>query len=268
MRKLILTYCLLAYFITWSIAFCIFFLFKAGEISTHQLNLFHSLAAIGPAAGAVLTTRFYYGRNGMNELLKKIRFSRPDNNVFFLVSSPLLLFLTALLIYRFVQGDWFSFQKFVAHNWISSQDFLVWLLPLFSYAFFEEIGWRGFVLPLLQEKYTAWMATVSLSLIWALWHLPFFFYRFKFSLLISIGFFFGLFVGAVILSSIYNSSKGYLLPVMLFHFLNNAVSSFEKEIIVAVLSVGYVFIALYLYKKFGKRNLSKESRMGNYLQNK
>ena len=118
------------------------------------------------------------------------------------------------------------------------------MLPLLAYAFFEEIGWRGFLLPHLQEKYAAWTATLYLTVIWALWHTPFFFYRFEWSLFISVGFFFSLLVGALLLTAIYNDSRGYLGGTMLFHFLNNLCSAFEKEIVVAVLSVGFVFLAV------------------------
>jgi predicted permease len=55
-----------------------------------------------------------------------------------------------------------------------------------------------------------------------------------------------------------------LLPVMIFHFLNNLCSEFDKEIIVAVLSTGFVFMAIFIYKKFGKENLSTNNRIRNY----
>ena len=54
---------------------------------------------------------------------------------------------------------------------------------------------------------------------------------------------------------------------MLFHFLNNFCSEFDKEIIVAVLSTGFVFIAIYIYKKYGRINLSEIKRTKNYLKN-
>jgi CAAX protease family protein len=37
---------------------------------------------------------------------------------------------------------------------------------------FEEIGWRGYVLPLLQRQYTPLVSSIILGGIWALWHLP------------------------------------------------------------------------------------------------
>ncbi len=40
-------------------------------------------------------------------------------------------------------------------------------------ALFEEIGWRGWLLPRLMERMGARLAVVVTSIIWALWHVPF-----------------------------------------------------------------------------------------------
>lgn len=267
LSKKIFLYTFIAYGSTWIIAFGIYSLYKNGGLSNYQLNLYHSFAAIGPTIAAFITTYFFYGIKGINKLIGKIRIRMPDRKTILFVISPLVFFGLGLLIYPFIKSTGYSFRHFLKLNWSTSNEIIVWLLPLVTYSIFEEIGWRGFLLPHLQEKYTAWKATIFLTVIWALWHIPFFFYRFDFSLGISIGFFYGIFVGAIILTSIYNSSKGMLIPVMAFHFLNNLCSEFDKEIIVAVLSIGFVFLAIYIYKKLGTENLSDMNRTKNYFLN-
>jgi membrane protease YdiL (CAAX protease family) len=266
MKKKILIYCLIAYGITWVIAFGIYLLFKNGDLNAYQLNLYHSWAAVGPAIAAVITTFSFYGTAGLKKLFDKLKPSIPNKRGTWYILSPVLFFVFGLVIYRIANHRWYNFEMFGRSNWASSRALLVWALPLFTYAIFEEIGWRGFLLPHLQEKYTAWRSTFYLTIIWALWHLPFFFYRFDFSLFMSIGFLFGIFVGSIILTSIYNSSKGFLVSVMLFHFVNNLCSMFDKELIAAVMSTGFVFLAISIYRKYGRLNLSEMARTGNYLK--
>ncbi len=39
----------------------------------------------------------------------------------------------------------------------------------------EEFGWRGFLLPRLRQKYSIFLSSLIIALIWSLWHLPLFF---------------------------------------------------------------------------------------------
>jgi membrane protease YdiL (CAAX protease family) len=36
----------------------------------------------------------------------------------------------------------------------------------------EELGWRGFLLPRLQQRFNALISSLTVGVIWALWHAP------------------------------------------------------------------------------------------------
>jgi membrane protease YdiL (CAAX protease family) len=87
----------------------------------------------------------------------------------------------------------------------------------------EEPGWRGLALPRLEERFGPLVSTLILTPLWALWHLPMFFYRpgYQGGLPIVIGFLFGLLAGAIVLTFLYDGTCGSILIVVVFHILIN-----------------------------------------------
>ncbi|MBV2358808.1 CPBP family intramembrane metalloprotease [Thalassococcus sp. CAU 1522] len=87
----------------------------------------------------------------------------------------------------------------------------------------EEFGWRGYALPILQRHMVPALAGAVLGLIWGVWHLPAF--------LLSgtpqsawdfTPFLVGSVAVSVILTPLFNASRGSILIAALFHFqLNN-----------------------------------------------
>ena len=88
----------------------------------------------------------------------------------------------------------------------------MWIL---TFGIGEGTGWRGFALPRLQEGRSALNATIILWAFWALWHLPLFFYSYEVSILP--GFLIGLLAGAILFTWLYNSTRGSVLMVALWH---------------------------------------------------
>jgi membrane protease YdiL (CAAX protease family) len=88
---------------------------------------------------------------------------------------------------------------------------------------FEEPGWRGFALPRLQDRYGPLVGTLILGLLWAVWHLPFYFIPGWADLngglsLASLSVF-GLsaLAIAIILTWVFDHTRGSLLLAMLVH---------------------------------------------------
>jgi membrane protease YdiL (CAAX protease family) len=91
----------------------------------------------------------------------------------------------------------------------------------------EELGWRGFALPRLQARRTAFDAALVLGLVWGLWHIPLYFVpgtgqyetaRDAASLAFTIGAFVVWTIGLSILFTwLYNETNGSLIVAILFH---------------------------------------------------
>jgi membrane protease YdiL (CAAX protease family) len=87
----------------------------------------------------------------------------------------------------------------------------------------EEFGWRGFAQPLLQRSIAPIWAGVLIGVVWGVWHLP----AFYLSGVVHSGwnflpFFFGSVLLAVIVTPMFNDSKGSILWPLLLHWqLNN-----------------------------------------------
>lgn len=39
----------------------------------------------------------------------------------------------------------------------------------------EEVGWRGYILPILESRYGLWAGNIILGIVWALGHVPLYF---------------------------------------------------------------------------------------------
>ena len=86
-------------------------------------------------------------------------------------------------------------------------------------AFAEELGWRGFALPRLQQRYGPVLATIILGTLHGLWHLPAFFTRLlgPFNLIYYVGFLFTAMAATFLFTWIFNHTQGSVLLATLTH---------------------------------------------------
>lgn len=93
----------------------------------------------------------------------------------------------------------------------------------------EEIGWRGFAQPELQQRYGGLVAAVIIGVLWGLWHLPLFFDpnapHAQWPLASQLAYFVGITGFSVLLAWVYNGSGGSILLVMIMHGSENALGA-------------------------------------------
>ncbi|WP_276256261.1 CPBP family intramembrane glutamic endopeptidase [Halomontanus rarus] len=89
----------------------------------------------------------------------------------------------------------------------------------------EEPGWRGFAQARLNDQYSALTASLIIGVVWAGWHLPYFFApvtpHSEFPLVNQVGWFLGILLLSIILAWAYNGT-GSVLIVMVLHAMANS----------------------------------------------
>jgi membrane protease YdiL (CAAX protease family) len=88
----------------------------------------------------------------------------------------------------------------------------------------EEIGWRGFALPRLLERYTPLKAGIILGIIWDFWHLPLWItsgYASVNLLLYCLYFSIGIISLSVLMTWIFCRTPNSLVPMVIVHFSFN-----------------------------------------------
>jgi membrane protease YdiL (CAAX protease family) len=178
---------------------------------------------------SVIMTGLTLGKDGVVALLRRYAQWRIGWKWYlaaFLLAPSLIVL--AVYIHAARVGVSPDFSTVMAHKILGAET----SLPLFVLPFFlveiitngEEIGWRGYVLPRLQARYSALASTLILGLIWGFWHLPK--YLSHWSMVSFAWFMVHAMAYAVILTWLYNNTKGSLLLVAISHASANTAGVF------------------------------------------
>jgi membrane protease YdiL (CAAX protease family) len=219
--KPVRVYIVLAYLISWltfiSLAlnhYQIIFLFRDDAAHARVQDAGHSLGALGPLLAAIITLKLFYTKENRRQFLSGYSVRKLTTMGWILAFSPLLIFAFSLLVSRIINHHWVDILGYFQNNKLNDPvNLLAWCLPVLFYGFGEEAGWRGYALPALQSKRSAFKATVILSIIWACWHIPSFFYRFDLKGAAYVGFLPEIFAGAIWLTFLFNYTRGNIFAV-------------------------------------------------------
>jgi uncharacterized protein len=216
------------------------------------LSIFY---AIGPALAAAIVSQVTYGKRGVGDLLKGLIRWRVDLVWYILV----VLGSVGLLTLAQVVTKLLGLTVTITAPQVNLSIFAFGVNFLANTC--EEIGWRGFALPHLQKRYNALIATLIVGTLWALWHLPLVFlvgnpmseYPFLWFIIIV--------TNAFIYTWIYNSTKGSIVLVALFHGSLNIVNAFITGVSPVADALLNCVVAIVLITVFGKTNLSRQERV-------
>lgn len=212
--KTIVPFLALTFGLTWGLAALLMLFYDQivaifGEVSS--TNPLFILAVYSPGIAGIFLIVRYYGIRGLSSFFRRLTLWRAPVLwwLFLILGIPLLVYAAASV--KGSINDPFPFSP-----WYQ-------VLPAMAVALFlgpiEEFGWRGLALPLLQRKFSPFYAGLILGCIWATWHIP--------SFLLGgtpqsnwsfIPYFAGIVAISVILTPLFNSTRGSLLISALFHF--------------------------------------------------
>lgn len=237
----------------------------AESLQQFLVFLLFTAAAYGPLFGVFLAARLLKSSKEEMNVQKDIQHPKVGRWLLFIFLYPIILFSAALLA-----------------TWIATgfnADFTWPLLPLWFFPVFfvfqcltsgmEELGWRGYLQPLLQTRLTAEKACFRVGILWSIWHYPVIVYMnypqgTLVILLTLAGFTMLTIPQAYVIGWLYNSTRNVWLCVIL-HAWANTVSAYLLSaspvpmLTPIAVAVGAWLLANYLVKKYGKETLSTQT---------
>ena len=200
--------------LTWGIIALYIFLPEFMAVTFGELTGEHPLfylATYGPAVAALVIVLFKTRLSGIKQFLSRLLMWRaPAIWYIFLIFIVPVPFYVGAAVKGLPMAEMFPVSTLGSY-----------IVTLFMFAIkgpIEEIGWRGFALPLLQRKMSPLWAGLIIGVIWGFWHLPAFLLSgtpqsaWSFS-----DFFVGTIALSIIATALYNVSRGSILLPMLFH---------------------------------------------------
>ena len=231
------------------------------DLSAGVVSVIRLFGTLGPALAATIVALLQGGRSAEGALWRQLGRWRVSWRWYVAAGLvfPTLLFVMAGAYRLLPAAGPLPFQAVSAGSLVT-----VGLILVVS-VLGEEVGWRGFALPRLQERWTALKASLLLGAIWTVWHLPFWVVLGELEQfgpaywLLSWAF---ITAGAIYLTWLMNNTGNSLLVAVLFHWSLNIVSVGYLPLTTVVpayilFTAASWIIALVLLALFGARRLRK-----------
>lgn len=217
MTKKLISFMVLTFGLTWGIATLLLLfpdqiLALFGELSVG--NPLFMLAVYSPGLVGALLVWQAYGLKGLGSFFRRLTLWQAPwwGWVFIILGIPAIMYIGAVLAGTI--NEPFSFSPW-------HQVFPVLAMALFLGPI-EEFGWRGFALPLLQRRFAPFWAGLILGVIWMIWHIPAFLIGGTVQSSWSFApYFVGGVAASLIMTALFNDSRGSLMIAVLIHFQMN-----------------------------------------------
>ena len=171
-----------------------------------------------------------------------------------------LLLLAVFLLIRFGIPFLFGDVRITGTWW----QVVIFIPVMFLFGGFEEVGWRGYLQPILEEKCGFIIATFINWAIWVVWHIPLCFIKGTYQYSGSYLWFAISLLGSAFSAAALHRFKGSIIPCILFHAIGNAVISYgisisdgTGELVSYIAQVIFAILVFFFCKRTGSEPLSE-----------
>lgn len=248
--KNLVAYFILACAISWTIEIPLA-LAKQGIIQPVFPQWVHYFLSYGPMLSALIVTWGTEGQKGLQELWGRITRWRVGSIWWLAAFSPLIIGFVLILAVNLFTEYKISLAELGVVPFLPPLGIGALFLWILTSGIGEEIGWRGYALPRLQNDHNALHSTLILTVLWALWHVPLFFYLFDPA--IAIGWAFALYTGAIVFTWLLNSTEGSILIAAIFHGCFNYMTSSNAgngllATVVSIIVMVWAVVVIFVYR--------------------
>jgi membrane protease YdiL (CAAX protease family) len=215
----------LTFLIAWSIWL------PLGIFAPHKV-LLTLPGAWAPTLSALILNGLSDGKAGVRQFLRRVIYWRVDLRWYVVV-----LFSIAIIAYLSIGVGLMlgvPAPEISLPNGLPRNGLLIALPILFLINSFvggplaEDIGWRGYILPTLRERMSAFTASLIIGVIWSIWHLPYFIFPEWNAVVGSIPFLWFMLLTtswSVLLAWVYVHTESILMPVLYHAAINTTLGT-------------------------------------------
>ncbi|MDJ1466473.1 CPBP family intramembrane glutamic endopeptidase [Xanthocytophaga flava] len=257
-----------AYLITWCI-WAPYYLPSLFPVSWHTDPVFHYAGLAGPLLASLLATAIQNGKAGIRLLVHRI--TTLGSSLWAILAAlgiPFVVVLFSQIISAIVDHEPISFRGLSTSREMPGLSWFTFAaINIFVVGIGEEAGWRGFVLPRLQGSMTAMKASILLTIFWAIWHWPLFFYPlsgyYHMDIFGIAGWLFSLLLGSILFAWLFNSSGGSVLTCAIFHGMMDImfISAFPNTHLASYNGMLITILGFVVINRFSAQNLSRKERI-------
>jgi len=216
----LVSYFVLAYLLSWLVWVPLAIVFNSPSGAPEALMILLFLGIYGASAAGFIMTRVVDGKEGVKKLWARYRNWRVGFQWYLVIffAMPVLI-AGGMAIYAF-QGN--SFGQFEPRTLPLA---LLMAIPAVLFGpLGEEGGWRGFALPRLQDKYSAFWSSIILGILHTFWHTPLFWLSAGTPIsggpvtLVGVASFLSVVtIGTFVYTWVFNHTRGSMLMAVLLH---------------------------------------------------